>query len=74
MKLTSRVLRAAAVTGVATVAPLIAGMPAHAGLGVSQGPAATEWPPGPGATDSPPGLGVGAFPPGPSADVIGPEI
>ncbi len=84
MKLTSRMLRAIAVAGVATVAPLVAAMPAHAGLGIPQGPATAtaDLPPGPGAigpefaTELPPGPNavgsayVASLPPGPSADII----
>ena len=63
MNLTPRVLRAVAVVGVATVAPLLAAMPAHAGIRIPGGPAeaTAEQPPGPGAAD---------FPPGPNADII----
>ena len=81
MKLTSRMLRAAAVVGVATVAPLVAAIPAHAGLGIPQGPAAATaeappWeaavdvPPGPTVADVPPGPGVADMPPGPGAGII----
>ena len=38
MNLTPRVLRAVAVVGVATVAPLLAAMPAHAGIRIPGGP------------------------------------
>jgi hypothetical protein len=79
MKLTSRMLRAAVVVGVATVAPLVAAIPAHAGLGIPQGPAAAsvQSPPWEAATDVPPGPNaVGPeyatdLPPGPT--VVGPE-
>jgi hypothetical protein len=81
MKLTSRMLRAAAVVGVATIAPLVAAIPAHAGLGMPQGPAAASvqsppWeaaadlPPGPTAADLPPGPNVADLPPGPGAGII----
>jgi hypothetical protein len=79
MKFTPRVLRAVAVAGVATVAPLVAAMPAHAGIGIPQGPdAAVEFPPGPSAdavlTVRKAGGGqdalVAEYPPGPGADVV----
>jgi len=81
MNLTPRVLRAVAIAGLSAAAPLVAAMPAHAGAGVPQGPAAAT-------ADMPPcedGRGCdgadvlsmrkaggdhGDYAPGPGADII----
>jgi hypothetical protein len=76
MNLKYRGLRALAIVGVATAAPLVAALPAHAadrhldGASTAMKPpweAVTDLPPGPSATEWPPGPGAPEFPPGPSA-------